>query len=83
MAERRLPCYSGGDMSDERALEALRRVERALARIEAAASRPAPAPESAPSEEFERLREAHDSLRRRVAGAIGQIDQLIEAGGTR
>jgi hypothetical protein len=50
-----------------------------LARIEAAASRPVPVGPSAPSEQFERLREAHDSLRRRVAGAIGQIDQLIEA----
>ena len=70
-------------MADERALEALRRVERALARIEAVASRPASAQDSAPSEEFERLREAHDSLRRRVAGAIGQIDRLIEAGEAR
>ena len=70
-------------MADERALEALRRVEHALARIEAAGSRPAPAGESAPSEEFERLKDAHDSLRRRVAGAIGQIDRLIEAGEAR
>ena len=82
MANRLPPCYSSL-MADERALEALRRLERALARIEAAASRPAPAAQSGPSEEFERLRQAHDSLRRRVAGAIGQIDQLIEAEGAR
>ena len=69
-------------MADDRALEALRRLERALARVESAASRPAPAP-SAPAQEFERLKQAHDSLRRRVAGAIGQIDELIEAAGTR
>jgi len=70
-------------MADERALEALRRVEHALARIEAAASRPSGARDSAPSEEYQQLREAHDSLRRRVAGAIGQIDRLIEAGEAR
>lgn len=70
-------------MSDERALEALRRIERAFARIEVAATRPMPAPEGTPSEDFERLREAHDALRRRVAGAIGQIDRLIEAGEAR
>ena len=68
-------------MADPRALDAVRRIERALARIEAAASRPAPAvpPGEAP-EEFERLREAHDALRRQVAGAIGQIDRMIETG---
>ena len=71
-------------MADDRALAALRRLERALARIEAAADRPAPAPAptaSAASEDYARLKEAHDSLRRRVAGAIGQIDQLIDAEG--
>ena len=70
-------------MADDRALEALRRIEHALTRIEAAGSRPVQAADSASSEELERLKEAHDSLRRRVAGAIGQIDRLIEAGETR
>ena len=70
-------------MADDRALEALRRIERALTRIEAAGSRPVQAAGSASSEEFDRLKEAHDSLRRRVAGAIGQIDRLIEAGEAR
>ena len=67
-------------MADERALAAIRRIERALARIEAAASRPAEAPAAADSEELERLREAHRLLRQRVTGAIGQIDQLLQAG---
>ncbi|MGQ0559451.1 MAG: hypothetical protein ACT4OE_07685 [Sphingosinicella sp.] len=71
-------------MSDQRALDALKRLERALARIEAAASRPAPAPQAAAdSAEFERLKQAHDRLRQRVAGAIGEIDRLIDSGGRR
>jgi hypothetical protein len=71
-------------MADQRALDALQRIEQALARIEAAAFRPAPiAPAAEPSEEFARLREAHDALRHRVAGAIGQIDRLVESGGHR
>lgn len=68
-------------MGDARALEAIARIERALARLEAAAIRPSPAAPAAapePSDEFERLREAHDALRQRVAGAIGQIDELLE-----
>lgn len=59
-------------------MDAIRRIERAVARLEAAANRPPPA--ATPPEDYERLREAHDSLRRRVAGAIGQIDELIESG---
>ena len=69
-------------MADPRALDAVRRIERAFARIEAALARPAPAAAEAGDafEEFERLREAHDALRRQVAGAIGQIDHMIETG---
>jgi hypothetical protein len=64
-------------MADERALAAMSRIERALARIEAVASRPAPAP-VADSPEFAELREAHLALRHKVEGAIGQIDRLLE-----
>jgi hypothetical protein len=67
-------------MADIRALDAVRRIERAVARIEAAAARPAPADGNG-GEDFARLREAHDTLRRQVAGAIGQIDHMIETGG--
>ena len=67
-------------MADPRALDAVRRIERALARVEAAAARPAPPAAAEPSDEYERLREAHDALRRQVAGAIGQIDRMIETG---
>jgi hypothetical protein len=70
-------------MADARALEAMSRIERAFARIEALADRPAPASASEPGEDYERLKGAHDALRRRVAGAIGQIDRLLETGETR
>ncbi|WP_129792742.1 hypothetical protein [Sphingosinicella sp. CPCC 101087] len=65
-------------MADPRALQALRRIERACARIEAATARPRPA--SAPLAELERLREAHERLRQRVSGAVEQIDELLAAG---
>ena len=65
-------------MGDQRALDAVSRIERALARIEASARRPAATADSA---EIEQLRGAHDALRSRVEGAIGQIDQLLEGGG--
>ena len=70
-------------MPDERALAALSRIERALARVESAASRPVPVPAvdgSAETAELDRLRNAHDRLRERVGGAIGQIDRMIETG---
>jgi len=67
-------------MADTRALDALRRVERALARVETAAARPVPPAAADPPQDQERLRDAHEMLRRRVAGAIGQIDRLIENG---
>ena len=67
-------------MSDQRALDALKRIEQALTRVEAAANRspPSPAP-AADDADLERLRQAHERLRQRVAGAIGEIDRLIES----
>ncbi|MDQ8754740.1 hypothetical protein RCO27_00725 [Sphingosinicella sp. LHD-64] len=64
-------------MADRRALDAISRIERALARIEVAASRPAPALPLQDSEEHRRLRVAHDRLRQRVTGVIGEIDRMI------
>ena len=61
-------------MADERALEAIARIERALARIEGAAESGAKPTGNA------RLEEAHHMLRSRVEGAIGEIDRLLEAG---
>lgn len=69
-------------MADPRALDALRRIERAFARIEAAADRPAPTPASPENrEEYARLREAHEALRDRVSGVIHEVDRLIASGG--
>jgi hypothetical protein len=65
-------------MPDERALAAIRRIEQALARIEAVSSRPKPAP-AADSDDLRQLREVHHALRSKVEGAIGQIDRLLEA----
>ncbi len=66
-------------MPDPRALAAIDRIERALARIEAAAS----AGNHADGGELERLRVAHEALRGRVQGAITQIDRLIDTAGAR
>jgi len=59
-------------MTDERAMQALDRIERALARIQEATSRP-------PRDEGEliKLREVHQALRGKVEGAISQIDRLL------
>ena len=64
-------------MADERAMFALGRIERALARIEAAAGRT-----SAPSHngQLHDLQQAHQALRGKVEGAIAQIDRLLTAG---
>jgi len=62
-------------MSEERALAAVERIERALVRIEAAAERRPAAPRAEP--ELRRLREVHEALRGRVEGAIEQIDRLL------
>ncbi|HEX8192226.1 MAG TPA: hypothetical protein VF552_04945 [Allosphingosinicella sp.] len=64
-------------MSEQRALAAIDRIDRALARIEAAAARQG---EAAPGNEPElrQLREIHEALRGRVEGAIAQIDRLLE-----
>ena len=65
-------------MASERALQAVERIERALARIESAAGRTA-ASES--DGELQRLRETHQTLRNQVEGAIAQIDRLLANGG--
>jgi hypothetical protein len=62
-------------MPDERAIVAISRIERALARIEAAAGR-APG-RSANDDELQLLRERHQSLREKVEGAVSQIDRLL------
>ncbi len=66
-------------MGDVRALDAIARIERALARIETASRRPATS--SSDPAELTGLRDAHQALRARVEGAIGQIDRLLESEG--
>ena len=67
-------------MADQRALDAISRIERALARIEAAgsAAQAAARDGAAGNAELERLRSAHQTLRMRVEGAIGEIDRMLE-----
>ena len=67
-------------MGQDRAGIAIARIERALARIEAAASRPAPTPpyqQGADSEAADELRRAHLALRSRVQSAISDLDGLL------
>ncbi|HWH18608.1 MAG TPA: hypothetical protein VNT77_09795 [Allosphingosinicella sp.] len=64
-------------MPDERAILAIGRIERALARIEAAARRSGGAADG----ELEELRQRHEALRERVQGAVSQIDQLLASRG--
>jgi hypothetical protein len=71
---KRCPYAMPAGMADERARFALDRIERALARIEAVASRPAPA---ANGGELRELQQVHQALRGRVEGAISQIDRLL------
>ncbi|MBV8685734.1 MAG: hypothetical protein JOZ90_05890 [Alphaproteobacteria bacterium] len=59
-------------MGDERVLAAVGRIERALARLEAAADR-SPAPGPADGE----LRRAHETLKGKVEQAIARIDRLL------
>jgi len=70
-------------MADQRALDAIGRIERALGRIEAGSTRALALQKSDAdgSEELERLKGAHIALRSRVEGAIGQIDRLLETEG--
>jgi hypothetical protein len=66
-------------MGDERVIDLIGRIDRALARIEAAGRPPAPAP--APDDgRAAALEETHHRLRARIEGAISQLDRLIAAG---
>ena len=67
-------------MQDQRALNALARIERAVARIEAAAAARGTI-DQADRSELEALRTAHGRLRGRVERAIAELDDLIVQGG--
>jgi hypothetical protein len=60
-------------VTDERLAHAIRRLDRALARVEAASERAA----ARPDPEVERLIQRHDRLRHRTREAIAALDRLI------
>ena len=64
-----------GAMSDERALNAIDRIETAFARIEAATNGDKSAPQG--ESELLHLRQTHHALRGKVEDAIAQIDRLL------
>ena len=66
-------------MGDTRSLDAIARIERALARIEASARKSGG--QGAETAELTHLRTAHQALRASVEGAIYQIDRLLESEG--
>ena len=66
-------------MPDQRALAAVRRIERALARVEGVASQVSTEAKG-DEKELARIRSAHEHLRQQVSGAIGQIDKLLQSG---
>ncbi len=76
---RREACLMRGPMADIRAMEAIDRLERALARVEAAAAKKS-GPEPRSDSELIELRQVHQALRSKVEGAILQIDRMLEAG---
>jgi hypothetical protein len=66
-------------MSDDRALRAIDRIERAFARIEGATGGTAPAPRD--ESELLHLRQTHQALRGKVEDALAQIDRLLASEG--
>ena len=71
-------------MIEERILDAVERIDGAMSRIEADASRPAPppAPVSDPAE-LTSLRERHAALRMRVEAAVAELDTVMREGAPR
>ena len=65
-------------MGQDRVSAALSRIERAVARLEAAGAHGA----AGSGEELDGLRHAHSALREKVAGAVARIDRLLETEGT-
>lgn len=66
-------------MAEEQAIAAMRRIEQALLRIEAAAERPLALPEAPPADMA--LAARHAALREGVAALLARLDTAIVAGG--
>lgn len=64
-------------MSNERLVAAIDRIERALARVEAVAQRPAAAADQEPA--FSALQTRHLALKSETQVAIAELDRLISA----
>lgn len=62
-------------MTNERLTQAIRRLDRALARVETVSQRMAAAPDPA----LARLQQRHERLRARTQDAIQALDRLIGA----
>jgi hypothetical protein len=62
-------------MTKDRLAHAVRRLDQALARVEAASQRAS----SSPSPGFAQLQQRHERLRARTQDAIGALDRLIGA----
>jgi len=75
----RQSCYAFV-MADQRALDAIARIEKALARIDSATAGGRDGGDDSAAE-LEQVRDAHRRLRSRVEGAIGQLDRLLETEG--
>ncbi|MEH3107955.1 MAG: hypothetical protein PGN09_11945 [Sphingomonas fennica] len=65
-------------MAEEQAIAAMRRIEQALLRIEAAADRPMPLPDGPAPDTA--LAERHAALRDGVAALLAKLDSQIAAG---
>ena len=61
-------------MKHELTMAAIQRIDRALSRVEAAATKSPPPRDDG---ELRQLREVHQALRGKVEGAISQIDRLL------
>lgn len=66
-------------MSEDRLILAIGRMERALARVEAAAGRTPPAPVG-DDDAFRALAAKHDKLKSNVDAAIAALDGIIAKG---
>jgi hypothetical protein len=64
-------------MADDRLDLAIGRLERALARVEAASELPVPSTPGPSTEDYADLERRHSALRRRAISTIAELDAII------